>query len=141
MDLSPGGGRLSTLRGWFYPIRGGLVNEETIGRLMSVVKRSCTESLIDLDVTEFDRVKLMNFHQTKGRETDLAIHVFNRDDFFGKSPEPFEEASRLLYVAISRARQRIAVILPTNPHPLVGPYESLKEIQANVLASNASMSS
>ena len=115
-----------------YPIRGKSCNEETVTLLMRVTDRHFAESLIDLDIAEIERVKLMTFHQTKGREADLAIHVFNPDDFFGRSQEPFEAESRLLYVAISRARKRVVVILPMNPHPLVGPYRALIDIQREI---------
>ena len=67
----------------------------------------------------------MNFHQTKGREADTVIHVFRSDDYFGRETEPFDTASRLLYVAISRARQRVVVVLPPDPHPLVKPLMTL----------------
>ena len=64
----------------------------------------------------------MNYHQTKGREADVVIHIFRDDDYFGEEGEPFEELSRLLNVALSRARERVFVILPPNPHPLVEPF-------------------
>ena len=115
-----------------YSIRDNPCNEETIKLLIRLTDRTFAESLVDLEIAEIERVKLMTFHQTKGRETDLAIHVFNQRDFFGNGAEPFEEASRLLYVAISRARRRVVVILPTNPHPLLEPYEALNEIQRDI---------
>lgn len=115
-----------------HRIRGNSCDEESIQLLMRMTDRNFAESLIDLDITETERVKLMTFHQTKGREADLAIHVFNPDDFFGRGKEPFEAASRLLYVAISRARKRVVVILPMNPHPLVGPYRTLMDIQRDI---------
>ena len=89
---------------------------------------SRVEALIDLDYSERGRVRLMNYHQTKGREADMVIHVFRSDDYFGppdKQKEPFEELSRLLNVALSRARKRVIVLLPPNPHPLIEPFEAL----------------
>ena len=38
----------------------------------------------------------MNYHQTKGREADVVIHVFHDDDYFGNEAEPFEELSAYL---------------------------------------------
>ena len=68
----------------------------------------------------------MNYHQTKGREADTVVHIFRPDDYFGKETEPYETTSRLLNVAISRARQRVIVVLPSIPHPLVQPFISLR---------------
>ncbi len=64
----------------------------------------------------------MNFSQTKGREADATLLVFADDDFFGYEAEPFPDASRLLYVAMTRARTRV-VLLPPWPHPLVAPLQ------------------
>ena len=107
-------------------------NEDTIGELKLAIARDYSESIIDLDIAEVSRVKLMTYNQTKGREADQTIHVFTQEDFFGYDGEPFEEESRKLYVAISRARKRVVVILPPNPHQLVGPYETLRKVQESV---------
>ena len=45
-------------------------------QLCEIVERSRVEALIDLDYSERGTVKLMNYHQTKGREADTVIHVF-----------------------------------------------------------------
>jgi DNA helicase-2/ATP-dependent DNA helicase PcrA len=111
-----------------YPYRNNGVSEETIALLNEAVERSRVEALIDLDYSERGRVRLMNYHQTKGREADMVIHVFHSDDYFGppeKQKEPFEELSKLLNVALSRARERVIILLPSNPHPLVEPFEVL----------------
>ena len=117
------------------PFRGEQVSEEMIRRLLLVMERSQTEALIDLDYTEQSRVRLMTYHQTKSRESDVAVHVYLREDFFGFEEEPFEEASRLLNVAMTRARKRLVLILPDDPHPLVRPFNALREIQESVLPS------
>ena len=59
------------------------------------VDQSQIEALMDLDYSEQSRVKLMTYHQTKSREADTAIHVYRRQDFFGREGEPFEEASNI----------------------------------------------
>ena len=69
----------------------------------------------------------MNYHQTKGREADTVVHVFRPNDYFGREVEPFAKTSRLLNVAVSRARQRVVVELPPTPHPLVEPFNFLKK--------------
>ncbi|MDE2838676.1 MAG: UvrD-helicase domain-containing protein [Chloroflexota bacterium] len=117
------------------PVRDEPVNEDAVRRLQSIVSRSQNEALIDLDHSERSRVKLMTYHQTKSREADTAIHVYRREDFFGREGEPFEEASRLLNVAITRARKRLVLILPRDPHPLVEPFNALRRVQASTLRS------
>jgi DNA helicase-2/ATP-dependent DNA helicase PcrA len=69
-------------------------------------------------------VQLMNFHQTKGREADAVILVYRNGDFLAGrgATEPFEDASRVLYVSLTRARHSVAVILPPGPHALVEPF-------------------
>ena len=108
-----------------YPYRNKCVSEETVGLLDEAVARSRVEALIDLDYSERGRIRLMNYHQTKGREADIVIHIFHDNDYFGSEEEPFEELSRLLNVALSRARERVIVLLPPNPHPLVEPFGAL----------------
>lgn len=105
-----------------YPYRNEECSTVTIARIIDVVERSRVEALIDLDYSERSRIRLMNYHQTKGREADVVIHIFRDDDYFGEEGEPFEELSRLLNVALSRAREQVFVILPPNPHPLVEPF-------------------
>jgi hypothetical protein len=54
----------------------------------------------------------MNFTQTKGREADATLLVFEEDDFFGREAKPFPEGSRLLSSSGSTAPR----------HRLSGPY-------------------
>jgi DNA helicase-2/ATP-dependent DNA helicase PcrA len=115
----------SHLRRLIYPYRNEDVSSAAVARVIEVVERSRVESLIDLDYSERSRIRLMNYHQTKGREADIVIHIFRDDDYFGQEGEPFEELSRLLNVALSRARERVIILLPQNPHPLVEPFSAL----------------
>jgi DNA helicase-2/ATP-dependent DNA helicase PcrA len=82
-----------------------------------------TEALITGDSPEIGSVQLMNFHQTKGREADAVILVYREGGFVAgwTEREPFEEKSRLLYVGLTRARERVTVLLPPEPHELVAP--------------------
>lgn len=104
-----------------HPLGSRVVNPDSLQELRGVVDASRSEALIDLDYSEYGRVRLMNYHQTKGREADVVIHVFQDNDFFGHEVEPFRHGSRLLNVAISRARRKVVVLLPPTPHPLVAP--------------------
>ena len=110
-----------------WPLRNNEISEGSVRQLYEVVERNRVGALIDLDYSERGTVKLMNYHQTKGREADTVIHVFRPEDYFGSETEPFAETSRLLNVAISRARRRVIVILPTTPHPLVRPFTTLRQ--------------
>ena len=103
-------------------------SEDSIMRLLEIVEHSRMEALIGLDYSEQGTVKLMNYHQTKGREADTVVHVFRPNDYFGREREPYEKTSRLLNVAVSRARQRVVVILPPNPHGLVEPFTLLRDV-------------
>ena len=107
-------------------LRYSEVTNDTIGQLLEIIERTRAEALVDVDYAERGTVKLMNYHQTKGREADTVIHVFRSDDYYGNESEPFEDTSKLLNVAISRARQRVIVILPPNPHPLVEPFTDVR---------------
>ena len=99
--------------------------EITIPQLTGAVDAARTEALIEQDWSLGGRVSLMNFHQTKGREADVVLHVFLENDYFGDETEPFPESSRLMNVAITRARARVVLILPPDPHPLVAPFAAL----------------
>lgn len=110
-------------------LRHTKVSEDSIGQLLAIVERTREEALIDFNYGERGALKLMNYHQTKGREADTVIHVFRSDDYYGREREPFEVTSRLLNVAISRARQRVIVILPPDPHPLVEPFIEVLRLQ------------
>ena len=72
--------------------------------------------------------------KTKGREADGVVLVFRPNDYYvhwKEDREPYEKRSRLLFVAISRARQKVAVILPPQPHQLVAPFRNLAAVVAS----------
>jgi DNA helicase II / ATP-dependent DNA helicase PcrA len=84
-----------------------------------------TEALITADSPDGGSIQLMNFHQTKGREADAVILVYREGGFVTswKDREPFEEKSRVLYVGLTRARERVTILLPPDPHELVAPFQ------------------
>lgn len=86
-----------------------------------------TEALTAWDSPEVGSVQLMNFHQTKGREADAVILVYRQGGFVAgwTEREPFEEKSRLLYVGITRARMRVTIVLPPDPHEFIAPLARL----------------
>ncbi len=106
--------------------------EMTVARVDEEVIALRSASLVDLDAGDDAPVQVMNFTQTKGREADASVLVFRSDDWFGTAGEPFEEASRLLYVAMTRARQKVVVLLPPWPHDLVAPFLAFAQRTASV---------
>ncbi|MDE2744693.1 MAG: UvrD-helicase domain-containing protein [Chloroflexota bacterium] len=98
-----------------------------IERLVAQVDRERTAVLVGNDYLEQHPVQIMNFHQTKGREVDQVILIYRSGDYLAdhRAGEPFVEASRVLYVALTRARKRVVVVLPPEPHDLVAPLASL----------------
>jgi DNA helicase-2/ATP-dependent DNA helicase PcrA len=74
----------------------------------------------------------MNLHQTKGREADAVIIAFRDTDYHGTEAEPFPAASRLLYVALTRARQQVTLLLPRQPHALVAPFLEYAQLPQQV---------
>lgn len=110
------------------PVRRMPVCEDTVRELTDVVDRRSDDALINVDYTGSGAIKVMNYHQTKGREADTVVHVFRSDDYFGREIEPFESTSKLLNVAISRARQRVIIVLPSTPHSLVKPFTLLRDL-------------
>ncbi len=84
-------------------------------------------SLVSIDGADRGLVQVMNLHQTKGREADATIVVFRDGEYFGPETEPYVANSRLLYVALTRARNHVTVILGNQPHPLVAPFTAYAE--------------
>lgn len=82
-------------------------------------------AMFDSQRRRLPAVQVMNLHQTKGREVDAVVLLCGDDDFHGYETEPFVEASRLLYVVLTRARSEVTVILGQDPHPLMAPFSGL----------------
>lgn len=97
-------------------------DENTMAALNEVTQRHIEKALVDVGYIDRGRVKLMNYYQAKGREADVVIHVFLAGDYFGQGGEPYEKMSRVLNVAISRARERVEVVLPKSPHAVIAPF-------------------
>jgi DNA helicase-2/ATP-dependent DNA helicase PcrA len=91
------------------------------------VREMRSSALLDSTRMRLPPTQLMNFHQTKGREADAVVLVYRDGDFLAGryDTEPYVESSRVLYVAITRARQRVSILLPAVPHPLVAPFGRL----------------
>jgi DNA helicase-2/ATP-dependent DNA helicase PcrA len=97
----------------------GVLDIESLAHELHALRH---DSFIQSDRGNSARVQLMNFSQTKGREADGVILSYSGSDFYGRDAcEPFDEPSRIVYVSITRARRRVIVLLPDEPHPLVEP--------------------
>lgn len=92
-----------------------------VRQLVEECDRSAADALMSVAAETTAPIRVMTFHQTKGREVDAAVLVFSSGDFFGHEASPYPAASRLLYVTLTRARQQVRVLLPPKPHSLVAP--------------------
>jgi len=89
--------------------------------ILQRAEAASAEALVTTDEFETAPIRLMNFHQTKGREADATILVFTNKDFFGPEDAPYPDTSRLMYVAFTRARHNVIVLMPAQPHPVPAP--------------------
>ncbi len=101
--------------------------QESVLQLIQQAERDRASVLVGNDFVDHHPVQIMNFHQTKGREVDQVILLYRSGDYLAdrRATEPFADASRVLYVALTRARQRVVVMLPSDPHPLIAPFGQL----------------
>ncbi|MFF8482021.1 hypothetical protein [Streptomyces antibioticus] len=63
----------------------------------------------------------MNLHQTKGREADTTILLLGDNEFHGSEGELYPTGSKLLYVVMTRARQKAHLVVPNLVHGLWAP--------------------
>lgn len=89
--------------------RGG-----TIADVAAEVEETRSSTLVGSRSSRPKPVQLMNLHQTKGREADATVLMLQPDEFHGYEGEPFTTGSRLLYVCLTRARERAHIVLPEN---------------------------
>lgn len=101
--------------------------EESVQRLAEQAERDRTSALVGDDFLDHQPVQIMNFYQTKGREADQVVLLYRSGDYLAHrhASEPFAESSRVLYVALTRARERVVVLLPDDPHPLIAPFANI----------------
>ncbi|KWX09119.1 hypothetical protein TR74_11530 [Carbonactinospora thermoautotrophica] len=96
---------------------------DPLGQLERAVAAARDASFVELDGGDTGHIQLMNFSQTKGREADATILSYTSNDWYGRGAcEPYDEASRILYVSMTRARNIVVILLPPQPHPLVAPF-------------------
>jgi DNA helicase-2/ATP-dependent DNA helicase PcrA len=107
---------------------GGGSDAERAETLIAACRDLQLECNLTTDVAASGPIQLMNFHQTKGREADAVVLVYRENGYVtrGRS-EPFEDDSRVLYVALSRAREAVTILVPPDPHPFIGPLAKLAD--------------
>jgi DNA helicase-2/ATP-dependent DNA helicase PcrA len=69
-------------------------------------------------------VRLMTHHQAKGREMDAIVIVAHPVDYFGNPPD-LAAWRRLMFVAISRSRKTVSIILGPDTHEFYGRFHQL----------------
>lgn len=120
--------RIFLARGFIHPIRNTeylrrLVDDVITGRettfrnqLQAHLHDLLTYNESDLFTNNIvaERLSVMTVHKAKGLEMDNVI-VYDASESFGTS----EDHARVLYVAFSRARRRLAVGLSDTPDPIV----------------------
>jgi DNA helicase-2/ATP-dependent DNA helicase PcrA len=107
-------------------LSGRLPDDERAEELLTACRQLHRESAITTDVPLRSPVQLMNFHQTKGREADAVVLVYREGGYVSRQrAEPFLSGSRVLCVALTRAREAVTVIGPPDPHPFVAPLAAL----------------
>ena len=97
---------------------------DSVQKLTKQVERVRSSVLVGNDFLDQSPVQIMNFHQAKGREVDQVILLYRSGDYLAnrRDNEPFVESSRVLYVALTRARHRVVVLMPNNPHQFIAPF-------------------
>lgn len=107
--------------------RGHALDGDAVTAIGREAREMRSAALLDSNRIRRPPTQLMNFHQTKGREADAVLLVYREGDVLSgwRDSEPYEESSRVLYVSLTRARRRLSVLLPPNPHPLVAPFARL----------------
>jgi DNA helicase-2/ATP-dependent DNA helicase PcrA len=77
--------------------------------------------LLSEDHEDDDLVQVMTMNQTKGRESDSTIVWCRGDDYFGSYHDWSQNGRRLLYVALTRAKNEISILLAPDAHSLWSP--------------------
>ncbi len=80
------------------------------GRLREKLTNEQVDLLTNVDADEPASVQLMGLYQSKGREADATIVVLRGNDYYGREAEPMPNGSKLLYVVLTRARNKTIIL-------------------------------
>jgi DNA helicase-2/ATP-dependent DNA helicase PcrA len=100
-------------------IAGGYPDRATFLSALALEPPSSTSDLGFGSDTEDDTLVLSTAHSSKGREWDAVFVIWAVDGYFPMaralgSDDEIEEERRLMYVAMTRARNHLAVTYPLN---------------------------
>jgi DNA helicase-2/ATP-dependent DNA helicase PcrA len=93
--------------------------------LDAIARRRHGDSSLDEILAQPLPVRLMTTFQAKGREMDAIVLVHHPEDIMKNNEH--EKLSRVHFVALSRARQTVSIMLCPNPQLFVAPYGGLGE--------------
>jgi DNA helicase II / ATP-dependent DNA helicase PcrA len=102
-------------------IAGGYANRETFLSALALEPPQATQDLAGGSDDERDVLTLSTTHSAKGKEWDAVFLIWAADGWFPMAraindDEELEEERRLMYVALTRARNHLAVSCPLNSY-------------------------
>src|SRR5687767_14224018 len=102
-------------------IAAGFPSRSVFLSALALEPPSSTQDLAGPSDRERDVLVLSTAHSAKGREWDAVFLIWAVDGFFPssralRSEEESEEERRLMYVAMTRARNHLAVVYPLNAY-------------------------
>jgi DNA helicase-2/ATP-dependent DNA helicase PcrA len=103
-------------------IAGGYPNREAFLSALALEPPQATQDLAGGSDEEQDVLTLSTAHSAKGKEWDAVFLIWAVDGWFPMAraindDEELEEERRLMYVALTRARNHLAVSCPLNSYP------------------------
>ena len=102
-------------------IAGGYANREAFLSALALEPPQATQDLAGGSDDERDVLTLSTTHSAKGKEWDAVFLIWAADGWFPMAraindDEELEEERRLMYVALTRARNHLAVSCPLNSY-------------------------
>ena len=103
-------------------IAGGYPSREAFLSALALEPPQATQDLAGGSDDERDVLVLSTAHSAKGKEWDAVFLIWAADGWFPMAraindDEELEEERRLMYVALTRARNHLAVTCPLNSYP------------------------
>jgi len=99
------------------------LNSQTALTIDAIARRRQGDGHVDDLGTPRSPVRLMTTHQAKGREMDGVILVHHPNDIIKANEH--DKIARVHFVAISRARRTVSIVLPPSVNLFLLPYRTL----------------
>ncbi len=112
-------------RGQTLGLRGRPVDRSIAAAVTRLAQARRSVAWVDEITWPKAPISLMNVYQVKGREMDEVLLVHLSDDSDQWDPDGMRRLRRVHYVSMSRARQRVTLVLPPHPKPFFAPYAGL----------------